>query len=52
MLTRNKLLTGIFLLHHFGYEVIRVPLKNNVLHLDCALSLVRNGLMIVSEDVL
>jgi N-dimethylarginine dimethylaminohydrolase len=38
------------LLGHYGYEVIRVPLKNNVLHLDCALSLVRNGLMIVSED--
>lgn len=37
-------------LSHFGYTVIEVPLKHNVLHLDCALSLVRNGLMIVCEE--
>lgn len=39
------------LLSNYDYEVIKVPLKNEVLHLDCALSLVRDGLMIVSEDV-
>jgi N-dimethylarginine dimethylaminohydrolase len=38
-------------LKHYNYEVIKVPLKNNVLHLDCALSIVRNGLIIVSEEV-
>lgn len=37
-------------LSNFGYKVIQVPLKKEVLHLDCALSLVRNGLMIVCED--
>ncbi|WP_343101179.1 hypothetical protein [Romboutsia sp. MSSM.1001216sp_RTP31141st1_G3_RTP31141_220114] len=39
-------------LGHFGYNVVQVPLKNNVLHLDCALSLVRDGLMIVCEEAL
>lgn len=37
-------------LSHFGYTVIEVPLRPNVLHLDCALSLVRDGLMIVCEE--
>lgn len=37
-------------LSHWGYEVIEVPLKKEVLHLDCALSLVREGLMIVCEE--
>lgn len=37
-------------LSHWNYEVIEVPLKKDILHLDCALSLVRNGLMIVCED--
>lgn len=37
-------------LGHFGYTVIEVRLKPNVLHLDCVLSLVRDGLMIVSEE--
>ncbi|CEN89991.1 amidinotransferase family protein [[Clostridium] sordellii] len=40
------------LLGHFDYKVVQVPLKNNVLHLDCALSLVRDGLMIVCEEAL
>lgn len=39
-------------LGHFGYNVVQVPLKHNVLHLDCALSLVRDGLMIVCEEAL
>ncbi|MBS6023408.1 MAG: hypothetical protein KIB00_04935 [Paeniclostridium sordellii] len=39
-------------LDHFDYKVVQVPLKNNVLHLDCALSLVRDGLMIVCEEAL
>ena len=34
----------------YGYEVIEVRLQGNILHLDCAMSLVREGLMIVSED--
>lgn len=37
-------------LRPYGYEVFKVPLKNDVLHLDCALSLVRDGLMIVCEE--
>ncbi len=37
-------------LSHWGYDVIQVPLKKDVLHLDCALSLVRDGLMIVCEE--
>lgn len=37
-------------LSHWDYEVIEVPLKKEVLHLDCALSLVRDGLMIVCEE--
>lgn len=39
-------------LSHFGYNVIQVPLKKDVLHLDCALSIVRNGLIIVCEEAL
>lgn len=35
------------LLSPFGYTVEDVRLKSNILHLDCALSLVREGLMIV-----
>ncbi len=37
-------------LSHWGYDVIEVPLKKEVLHLDCALSLVREGLMIICEE--
>lgn len=37
-------------LSHWEYDVIEVPLKSHVLHLDCALSLVRDGLMIVCEE--
>lgn len=37
-------------LSHWGYDVIQVPLRKEVLHLDCALSLVREGLMIVCEE--
>ena len=33
-----------------GYEVEEVRLQGNILHLDCAMSLVREGLMIVCED--
>ncbi|MDO4483696.1 MAG: arginine deiminase family protein [Clostridia bacterium] len=40
------------LLKHDGYEVTMVPLLPNVLHLDCAMSLVRDGLMIVAEKAL
>lgn len=40
------------LLSHFGYNVIQVPLKKEVLHLDCALSIVRDGLIIVCEEAL
>ena len=39
-------------LGHFGYEVVEVKLEENILHLDCALSLVREGLMIVCEQAL
>ncbi|HBV68821.1 MAG TPA: amidinotransferase [Clostridiales bacterium] len=38
-------------LSHWGFNVIHVPLKSDILHLDCALSLVRDGLMIVCEEV-
>lgn len=40
------------LVGHYGYEVVEVPLHPTILHLDCALSLVREGLMIVCEDAL
>lgn len=39
-------------LSHWDYKVVEVPLKKEVLHLDCALSLVRDGLMIVCEEAL
>lgn len=39
-------------LAHEDYQVIEVPLKKDVLHLDCALSLVREGLMIVCEEAM
>ena len=35
---------------HWGYEVVEVPLRKDILHLDCALSLVREGLAIVCEE--
>ena len=34
----------------FGYEVVPVRLHPHILHLDCALSLLREGLMIVCEE--
>ena len=37
-------------LAHWDYEVVEVKLHPDVLHLDCALSLVRDGLMIVCEE--
>lgn len=39
-------------LSHWNYQVVEVPLRKDVLHLDCALSLVREGLMIVCEEAL
>ncbi len=39
-------------LKHFDYEVIEVPLKETTLHLDCAMSLVREGLMVVCPEAL
>ncbi|KIR03706.1 NG,NG-dimethylarginine dimethylaminohydrolase 1 [Lachnospiraceae bacterium TWA4] len=46
---------GVMWLKHLlepqGYHVTEVPLRHDVLHLDCAMSLVRDGLMIVSEEV-
>lgn len=39
-------------LSHWDYQVVEVPLRKEVLHLDCALSLVREGLMIVCEEAL
>ncbi|MBD0788348.1 amidinotransferase [Vibrio sp. Y2-5] len=38
------------LLSPYGYTVEYVPLKPDILHLDCALSLARPGLMIVCES--
>lgn len=37
---------------NFDYTVVEVPLHPTILHLDCALSLVREGLMIVCEEAL
>lgn len=34
----------------FGYRVEMVRLDPNILHLDCALGLIRNGLMVACED--
>lgn len=34
----------------YGYEVEEVRLQGHILHLDCAMSLVREGLMIVCEN--
>lgn len=34
----------------YGYEVEEVKLQGHILHLDCAMSLVREGLMIVCEE--
>ncbi len=39
------------LLAPHGYQVEFVPLKPTILHLDCALSLVKPGLMVVCESV-
>lgn len=36
----------------YGYEVVEVPLHPTILHLDCALSLVREGIIIVCEEAL
>lgn len=36
----------------YGYEVVDVPLHPAILHLDCALGLVKEGLMIVCEEAL
>lgn len=33
-----------------SYDVVRVPLREDVLHLDCVLSVPRNGLAIVCEE--
>ncbi|GLC86908.1 dimethylarginine dimethylaminohydrolase family protein [Lysinibacillus piscis] len=38
------------LVRNFDYQVIEVPLHHTILHLDCALSIVRDGLIIVCED--
>lgn len=35
-----------------GYSVERVPLKSNTLHLDCAIGMVREGLLTVCREVL
>ncbi|OME94702.1 MULTISPECIES: hypothetical protein [Paenibacillus] len=37
---------------NFGYKVVEVPLHHTNLHLDCAMSWVREGLMIVCEEAL
>jgi N-dimethylarginine dimethylaminohydrolase len=37
------------LLKKFGYQVVPVRLHPHILHLDCALSLLREGVMIVCE---
>ncbi|NIG55785.1 dimethylarginine dimethylaminohydrolase family protein [Chitinophaga sp. Cy-1792] len=34
----------------YGYKVEMVRLSPNILHLDCALGLIRNGLMVVCEE--
>ncbi|MBL1224068.1 dimethylarginine dimethylaminohydrolase family protein [Enterococcus sp. BWR-S5] len=38
------------LLQHFDYDVVPVRLHPHILHLDCALSLLKEGLMIVCEE--
>lgn len=40
------------LVSNFGYQVVEVSLHHKILHLDCAISLVRDGLMIVCEEAL
>ncbi|AQT86649.1 amidinotransferase [Paenibacillus larvae subsp. pulvifaciens] len=37
-------------LSNFDYTVTEVPLHPEILHLDCALSLLRDGLMIICEE--
>jgi N-dimethylarginine dimethylaminohydrolase len=37
---------------HFGYSVEEVRLNPSILHLDCAIGMVKEGLMIVCEDAL
>lgn len=39
-------------LRPFGYEVISVELSKDILHLDCAMSLMKEGFMIVCEEAL
>ncbi|MBO0441673.1 dimethylarginine dimethylaminohydrolase family protein [Candidatus Enterococcus ikei] len=47
-------LNGIYwlksLLTHWDYDVVPVRLHPDILHLDCALSMVRDGLMIYCKD--
>ncbi len=38
------------LMYHFGYEVVPVRLHPHILHLDCALSLIRPGLAIICRE--
>lgn len=38
------------LMEQFGYKVVPVRLHPSILHLDCALSMLREGLMIVCEE--
>ena len=40
------------LVSNFGYQVVEIALHPSILHLDCAMSLVRDGLMIVCEEAL
>lgn len=40
------------LVSNFEYQVVEVPLHHQILHLDCVISLVREGLMIVCEEAL
>lgn len=37
---------------NFGFEVVEVPLHPEILHLDCAINFVRDGLMVVCEEAL
>jgi N-dimethylarginine dimethylaminohydrolase len=35
-----------------GFTVEAVPLKSNTLHLDCAIGMVKEGLLVICNDVL
>ena len=39
-------------LSSFGYKCTAIRIQGNIAHLDCAISLVRDGLMIICEDCL